>query len=316
MQANPDSSRQPDAVSAPSSDAPLATAPRPRLPVTWWGLLIRVIAATAALFLANAIQGFGIQPLTAKVEGDLVAQGLIVIAAFAFTCVFIVLFVWAWMRLIERRPLSASGWHLRPSALAWMLAGVAASIVVMAAVVAIGALVLPPASEGIADAGANSSGDGGLMSMPLWLVIAFLLARSFLLQGIPEELLFRGWLFSVTRERPLYTLVWTSLAFAIIHLASDGGQQNWVDRILYLAVPLGFGALAGALVLLTGSMWIAAGVHGGFHVAGALVTVLFPMPAVGAVEWLLIGAVYLVAAGIVLAMWQRRRTRRVRLVEA
>ena len=59
---------------------------------------------------------------------------------------------------------------------------------------------------------------------------------------------------------------------ALLHLTSQGGQEGAVERVLYLAVPFGFGLLAAALVLRTGSLWSAVGVHGGLHVALTILT--------------------------------------------
>lgn len=63
----------------------------------------------------------------------------------------------------------------------------------------------------------------------------------------------------------------------MIHLASSGGQQSTSDFVLYLAMPLGMGAIAGAVVLWTDNTWWAAGTHGGFHVLLTLLSTLFPI---------------------------------------
>lgn len=101
-------------------------------------------------------------------------------------------------------------------------------------------------------------------------IIAAGLAMAFLLQGIPEELLFRGVLLDVFRDHPQRAVWISAVAFAIPHLISSGGQQNTLEHVLYLAIPFGFGLLAGALVLLTGSLWSAIGVHGGYHVGNLI----------------------------------------------
>ncbi|MGO1544848.1 MAG: lysostaphin resistance A-like protein [Gulosibacter sp.] len=281
--------------------ATASSAPKsPRLSTKWWGLLIRAVAAFGMLMLATTAVGVIVQPLAMQLETNSVPQGLIVLAGHIVVFAAIVFMVWGWMRLVERKPLSAAGWRGGWSSIGWLGAGTLASIVVMAVATLVVTLVLPtPAVEALPEANA------GVAPTPIWLLIAIVITKSYLLQGIPEELLYRGWLFSVTRDRPWLTMVWTSLAFTVIHLISSGGQETVLDHILYLAVPLGFGAFAGALVLLTGSMWVAAGVHGGLHIASAIIMVLFPVP-VQSGELVIVGAVYLVFTAIVLMIWQQR----------
>lgn len=280
------------------------TTPRPRLSTAWWGLVMRAIVAFAALMGANAVASLVLSPLAASLPTNSVPQGLVAVSMFALVLALVVLFVWGWMRLVERRSLGAAGWRASWAEAGWLVAGVVASVVVMAVVFVIGITFLPaPAPETANAAGAAAA---AIPPTATWLLVLVVIGQAFLLQGIPEELLYRGWLFSVTRERPVLTLVWTTLAFTIIHLVSSGGQTTPLDYVLYLAVPLGFGAFAGALRLLTGSMWIAAGVHGGFHIAGAITLAIAPGQPNSA-EWVLIGAVYLVATAIVLAVWARRR---------
>ena len=107
---------------------------------------------------------------------------------------------------------------------------------------------------------------------PLWAVIVVALARAFLLQGIPEELIWRGYVLQTLRTPPVVSAYVSAGVFALLHLTSQGGQEGAVERVLYLAVPFGFGLLAAALVLRTGSLWSAVGVHGGLHVALTILT--------------------------------------------
>lgn len=273
----------------------------PRLSTAWWGIVVRAIVAFLIVVAANQGVALISTPLAAAAGDDPVVQVVILVAGFALVGAVMVALVWAWMRLVERRPMRTAGWRLSWGQLGWLGVGTLASVVVTAAIVGVGMLL--PMPEG-APAGSDESAD----ALPLWLTIAFVLVRSYLLQGIPEELVYRGWLFSTTQGRPLLTLTWTTVAFTVIHLTSSGGQQNALDHVLYLAIPLGFAALAGALVLLTGSMWVAAGVHGGFHLSLALVAPLLPGAGTSA-DWVLVGAGYLVAATIVLAIWNVRRQR-------
>lgn len=125
------------------------------------------------------------------------------------------------------------------------------------------------------------------------------LSRAFLLQGIPEELFYRGYLMQTLATRPR-TAAWASAAlFAVIHVVSSGGQQNVLDRILYLCIPFGFGLLAAALLLRTRSVWSAVGVHAGFHVS-TLIGQFGGLAAQGRYFWVSTGAVLLIAGLVVL----------------
>lgn len=90
-----------------------------------------------------------------------------------------------------------------------------------------------------------------------------------------------------------------------IHLVSQGGQQSVSEHVLYLALPLGFSLLAVGLLLWTGSLWAAVGVHGGFHIGNYIAEAA--MPEADAVSsWLAIGGAQ-VAVGIVLTVSALRR---------
>lgn len=276
--------------------------PEPRLTTRWWGLVVRFAVAAALLQAANSIRYYGLSPILDRLEPASTAHIVLGVVGHAVTFALVLAGLWAWMRWVERRPLRTAGWNLRPSLLGWTGLGVLASLVVVVVAVVVGDLVLAPA----ADAATGPTGDLG--TVPIGLLLLHLVSLAFLLQGIPEELLYRGWLWSTTQQRPVLTLVWTSLAFTVIHLTSHGGQRNLMEHLVYLTIPLGFGVLAGVLVLLTGSMWAAAGVHGGFHVAVNLAFAVAPGQA-GPGMWVILCLTYLGFAALLLALWQWRRTR-------
>ncbi|WP_051486858.1 CPBP family intramembrane glutamic endopeptidase [Brachybacterium phenoliresistens] len=307
----------------------------PRIPIAWWGLLVRAVAALAILLGANLAAAAALTPLALRFAPNSMPQGLLAVAMCALVCLGVVLLVGLWMRTVERRPLHAVLRPLDPdepaaagapasrarrgarwaAAVRGLAAGTLASVVVMAVVLGIGALLLGGSPGSDPDPGAAGADGGAAPRTAAWLLVLVTVAQAYLLQGIPEEVLYRGWLFSVTRARPMVTLLWTTLAFTIIHLVSSGGQQSALDFVLYLTIPLGFGAFAGALVLVTGSMWVAAGVHGGFHIAIALASALLPAElsgSFGPADWVLTGSVYLAATALVLALRARGRRARAR----
>lgn len=126
-----------------------------------------------------------------------------------------------------------------------------------------------------------------------------------MLQGFPEELVWRGYALQLLDRRPLVSVVVTSVIFGAMHLVSLGEGYSLGERAAYLVWPAGFGVLAGALVLLTRSLWSAVGVHGGSHTANLILT-LMGVGGGGAVAWVIVGLVYVVAGLIVLALWWRR----------
>lgn len=138
--------------------------------------------------------------------------------------------------------------------------------------------------------------------------VVFVLVRSYFLQGIPEELIYRGWLFSTTVERPVFTVVWTALAFTVPHLFSSGGQQSATDFLLYLVLPLGMAVLAGAVVVWKKSVWWAAGTHGGTHAVMAALGGLVPVD-LDSTVWVTLGATQLVTGFTLLAWWSSKKKR-------
>lgn len=226
-------------------------------------------------------------------------RGYLTLAALQVCCgAIVVALMWAWLRLVERRTLASVGWRVTRSSALWLILGAAVS----GAVVTVASLLpLSGRNEtgGLAEAAAN-----GNIATPV--VLLLLLTQSFALQGIPEELIFRGWLLDVVRRRgPWLGLVVSSVAFAVPHLLSSGGQQNVAERLMYLAIPFGFGLCGAALVYATGSLWSAVGVHGGFHVATGLSIALgASMP--GPIGWLVIGVLFVVASAIALVASRRR----------
>lgn len=276
----------------------------PRLPLHWWGLGIRFVVAVAILLGISALSPLIFMPLYSAFEHNEAVLFLLEPTRYAFVFAATVGLVALWMRLIERKRLRDAGWVVNARALGWLLIGVGIAGSIMAALFVIRSVTDLPIFE------SNESFSGMADSAPLWAVLLILFGMAFLLQGIPEELLFRGWLFNIVIHRPWLAFWWTTVTFTVIHLLSDGGQQHWYDYLAYLAIPFGFGALAGALVLLTGSMWIAAGIHAGYHV-GHYSIILLTGQALNPVAWayLAIGAAFVVPTVLVLLAWHRRQAR-------
>lgn len=279
---------------APPLSAPQQREPRLRTDVL--GTSIRVIVAVGVLALANVVMvvvpvAASLIPGAADIFGGS-SPGGFALAAVAQLCALVAVVgaVRVWMRAVERKPMRSIGWRWGRWSIAWMLGAVALTA---ASVLAVTAL-LP--SSGPARAEEDLPGGAAPTTLMLVLLLLFYLGQAFVQQSIPEELLFRGLLLGALRERPIVAIAVSTLAFTVIHLVSNGGQQSPLQHVLYLAVPFGFSLLAVGMLLWTGSLWAAVGVHGGVHVGNYTAFVLLP-EVDGPTFWLCLGAVH-TAAGV------------------
>lgn len=239
---------------------------QPRLPITWWGLVIRAFVAVFIMFVSNFVR-VPLHQVVAREPED--AIGLLSTSGiFMVTPLVVIVLVVLWVRFVECRPLTTiglPGWRR-------ILPGLAGGTAVVALPMTCAWLIVRSVGNGGA-AAAEGFDSAGMAAA----FVVFMLVRSYFLQGIPEELLFRGWLFSTTADRPLFTVGWTTIAFTLPHLFSAGGQESAMDFVIYLILPLGMGIVGGAVVVWKGSFWWAAGTHGGMHAMMALLGFLLPM---------------------------------------
>lgn len=191
-------------------------------------------------------------------------------------------------RGVDRRSLADLGLRLDSRALLALLAGMGISLVVL---LAAGLL------ETLTGWG-RTAAPVEQPAVPLVLVIAMVLIRAFLLQGIGEEVLCRGYLMVSLRSRPVLAVLAAAVVFTLPHLLSSGGQQGLGERFLYLAIPFGFALAAGVLAVALRSVWAAIGIHGGLHVSYAVVAAL-GLGLDGPVMWIVIGTLYTVAAVLI-----------------
>lgn len=253
---------------------------KPRIPVNAWGLLLRAVVAIALLDVANKIR----VPLH-QLAGN---SPLVEAALWCLTPVVVVAFVIAWVRWVERSRIDWSGAR-----------GLIGGTLIAAVPMVVGWVILA-AVQGRGPTIEDAEG------VPLVAVVIWILVRSYLLQGIPEELIFRGWLFNVTRHREALTIGWTTAAFTLPHLTSSGGQASALDHILYLTVPLGMSILGAALVYTFGSFWWAAGSHGGMHLMLAVLSLIYPVE-LNNVTWVVLGLLQVLLGAALL--WYRRSRR-------
>ncbi|WP_460945897.1 lysostaphin resistance A-like protein [Okibacterium endophyticum] len=293
-----------DSAASSAISVPRSADPAPRLGLGPLGIAVRIAVAVGLLMVANLAVGFA-PALLVLIPGaaDLFAGSspwgfALALVLQALVLGIVTVGVWAWMRWVERRPIRAAGWRWGPRSILWLLLGVVVAAGTLVAVVG-----LLPSTGPVLDGALL--GEQTATPVTVALLIVYYIGLAFLQQAIPEELLFRGWLLWRMRHRPVLAVVVTTLAFTVIHLVSNGGQQSAWEHVLYLALPLGFALLAVGLLLWTGSLWAAAGVHGGFHVGNYLATQALPQVDT-VTSWLAIGGVH-TALGLVLTITALRR---------
>lgn len=272
--------------------APDQSVASPRLPEPIRILLAPVILLAAIfvpylLTLAPPVQ----QAVAGMPEVGQLAVALVLLAGTTLVAVGLLALV---ARYVDRVRLRDYGWRWDARSLPALLLGIGVSLAcVIPALAVLAAMGLLGAPEDRGDAA-------------LWIVVTMALGQAFLLQGIPEELIFRGYLLTTLRDRGPVAAVWISaVLFGALHLVSQGGQQGVLGHLAYLAWPFGFGLAAGALCLATRSVWAAVGIHGGSHVA-TLITDLLGWGS-GPVAWVTIGVIYTLVGVLVLRRYQARR---------
>lgn len=240
-----------------------------------WPVAVRIVLAELALIaaLGLVVAVSLIPPVRRLQESGQSAAGVVNSAAAVVNIVQCVLtmlvtvgLISLLMRYLDRRPMRETGWRWSKASLPLLALGLGLgaainlSIALLLAAFGRARIVDVPWDE--------------LTTTLIVISVAMKLAQAFFLQGIPEELIFRGYLLQTLRERPKLAVAVSTGFFGIIHLLSMGGQETAVDRILYLAPATAFGFLAAVLVVRLRSLWPAVGVHAGFHLGNLILSFL------------------------------------------
>ena len=185
--------------------------------------------------------------------------------------------VWFLCRYLDKMPFSIVDLRLTSRGLLWFFSMIAVACIIFAITMGIAHLA------GVKGIPEDSSGDTWWANM----ILAF--GLGFLLQAIPEEIIFRGWLIPSLGNTKLAVAL-SVVTFGVIHIVSQGGQQNLVERFIYLIMPLGFAFAAAIVRLASHSVWAAIGVHGGLHISG---TIMFFLPNESSpLQWILLGVLW------------------------
>ena len=219
--------------------------------------LLTLLAMTAASFgvavgASAAIGSFGERP-----AGRMLLFGIV--------CVAGTLFAWLLRRFFEgdRSGYLAAGWRGGRALVAFALGLLAAALAVGAA-------------RGIALlTGWSSTQPVPPLPLSEWLTgIALIIGVSVFLQGIPEEMLWRGYFQTTVAERlqPWTAAIIGAVGFGSMHLVSIGSGDTWASKLTYIFMAIGLGLASAGLRVLTGSVWGAAGFHGGMHIVNRTVS--------------------------------------------
>ncbi len=103
-------------------------------------------------------------------------------------------------------------------------------------------------------------------SIPMFILNVFLAAV--ILQGIPEEVFFRGYLPQTLETTPYKALIISTVLFGVIHLVT--GPKVLPDMFFSVLQPTFFGFAAFAISYSYKSTWGGIGVHAGIHFANGL----------------------------------------------
>ena len=268
------------------------------------GKVLRIVIAVAMIFACAltpallkqipAIQSFALAHENPDDLLESFAVGSCVLLIFGVAVVLALILCYVLGRTLDRGRHVSVGLRIDRRALLWLVGMILAALVVDLVV------------AGMLHALGLAGGDQPVPQGPPWLMIVEPFSIAFLLQGIPEEVIWRGWLFSSLGETR-FAAVSSVLGFTVLHLLSQGGQQNLFEHLTYLALPCGFAVTALIVRMISGSTWAAIGVHGGIHVANDVLSDRLHLPS-GSITWVLQGLLW-AAVGLLILAFHRRRQR-------
>jgi membrane protease YdiL (CAAX protease family) len=240
---NNDHTLTPPGVASPRP-VQVATEPKRR-----WYTAVRTVLVIPAAFLPYApllaLQFLPMEKLGREGNWGLVT--VITMVPFVLMTLTAVFVVWLFMHFLDRRPLWQAGIRVRRQDPAALALGIAVSLVAEFAVSLWATRV-----GWVPEVGGPGTGS----MAPTWvLFVGVVIGQGFLMQGIPEELFYRGYLTQTLGGGRVRRAVIAALVFGSIHIASNGGEGPVLDRIVYCGHAAAFGFAAAALYFATGSLW-------------------------------------------------------------
>jgi uncharacterized protein len=134
--------------------------------------------------------------------------------------------------------------------------------------------------------------------------IAMIAMATLLVQGFPEELVFRGYMFrNLGGTLPLWaTVVTSSLIFGSMHVFSSGGATTVPERVVYATAMTGFGLMLAACRTVSGMLWLGIGFHSGHNAFNDCFVTIHQ--GAFAPAWLIVLGVLLAGAALIIAIGQ------------
>lgn len=261
-----------------------------RLKLTW-----RILLAWLGFFGCVLVIGTTVQAATGWPPPAIsnTAAGLSVTAS-AIGLVFLL------RRHVDRRPWSGIGLTLDRTTIPHLLFGIVLAATV-ATIAAVTTVLLGLADWGWSSAAATRTAGHGLAGT--FIMIA---TSTLLVQGFPEELVFRGYMFrNLGATLPLWaTVVISSLIFGSMHVFSASGATTVGEHVLYAVASIGFGLVLATCRAVKGTLWLGLGFHGGYDAfIGRFVTVhqgaFIPV-------WLIVLGILIAEAAVTIAVRQWR----------
>lgn len=261
---------------------------RPRL--AW-----RILLAWLGFFGCLLIIGTTVQAATARLAPVIshTAAGL-GIAASALGLVLLL------RRYVDRRSWSGIGLILDRAAISRLLFGIVLAAIVTTVAAAI------TVQLGFADWDPWTGTTTNLAEQGLATTIITIAVSTFLVQALPEELVFRGYMFRNLGEMlPLWAIVAsTSLIFGSMHVLSNSDATTLGERVLYAVAATGFGLMLAACRTVSDTLWLGIGFHGGYNAFNGRFTTVHQDAFIPA--WLIVLGVLITAAALTIAVRQWR----------
>ena len=263
------------------------------------GIILRLVLAVVILIAAPSFSTLPLFiPWVKAARGQAIGVGNagVALSCFATLICFTVttsvacVCVWFLCRFLDKKPFSIV--DLRPTGRGalWFFSMIVVACIIFAVTMGIAHL-----------AGVKGIPKGSLSDMwwsgdTWWANIILAFGLGFLLQAIPEEIIFRGWLIPSLGNTKLAVAL-SAVVFGGMHIISQDAQQNLVERFIYLIMPLGFAFAAARVRRASHSVWAAIGVHGGLHISG---TIMFFLPNESSpLQWTLLGVLWALVGTIV-----------------
>ena len=239
--------------------APFVPPTSPRWP-GWARIVVTEIGFFGVALLPTVVVGVALGPLIGDSSQNwpVLVQTTLQMVIHAFSLGLCLLLLWAMSRFVDRRPLAASAIRFDRRTLPALGLGLVLAMSVS------GGLAALATQAGLGRNITTTTLDDFLVRLPIIIGLAFFL------QGIPEELTYRGYMMATLWRHPRVAFTVSVLVFGAGHIISQGNQQNLLERFLYLGPATAFAFAAAALLLLTRSIWAAAGIHAGSHLGRSI----------------------------------------------